>query len=101
MCVIFGSISKAKVDISNLKKLIKHSEQRGKDSSGLIYYNSNQYKIERADYEITKLIKEVEFNNSNVVFPNVFKHHIFIFLFFNFSVLLTKTKSKYIFRNSR
>ena len=62
MCGIFGSISNTKVDIINLKKLIQHSEQRGKDSSGLIYYNSNQYKIERADYEITKLIKEDKFS---------------------------------------
>jgi glucosamine--fructose-6-phosphate aminotransferase (isomerizing) len=67
MCGIFGSISAKKVNFKKLYNIVKHSEQRGKDSSGLIYYNSNQYKIERADYEITKLIKEVKFDNSNII----------------------------------
>ena len=67
MCGIFGSISKSKINLTNLKKLVRHSEQRGKDSSGLIYYDSNNYNIIRADYEITKLLKEVEIGNSNIV----------------------------------
>ena len=67
MCGIFGSISISKTNLTNLKKLVKHSEQRGKDSSGLIYYDSNNYNIIRADYEITKLLKEVEIGNSNIV----------------------------------
>lgn len=68
MCGIFGSISTSKTNLNNLKKLVRHSEQRGKDSSGLIYYNSNNYNIIRADYEITKLLKEVKLGNSNIVF---------------------------------
>ena len=67
MCWIFGSISTSKTNLNNLKKLIKHSEQRGKDSSGLIYFNSNSYNIIRADYEVTKLLKEVDLVNTNVV----------------------------------
>lgn len=67
MCGIFGSISSFKNDLNKLRKLIIHSEQRGKDSSGLIYYSSNKYNIIRADFEISKLIKEVDFNDSNVV----------------------------------
>jgi len=67
MCGIFGSISISKTNLTNLKKLVKHSQQRGKDSSGLIYYDSNNYNINRADYEITKLLKEVKISNSNIV----------------------------------
>lgn len=67
MCGIFGSISTSKTNLNNLKKLIKHSEQRGKDSSGLIYFNSNSYNIIRADYEVTKLLKEVDLVNTNIV----------------------------------
>jgi|GEM_PF-5057105 len=38
MCGIFGQISKKRINKENFKKLVKHSEQRGVDSSGLIYY---------------------------------------------------------------
>jgi glucosamine 6-phosphate synthetase-like amidotransferase/phosphosugar isomerase protein len=37
MCGIFGSITISKTNLNKLKTLVKHSEQRGKDSSGLIY----------------------------------------------------------------
>jgi len=67
MCGIFGSISSINVDIKNLTSLALHSKQRGKDSSGLIYYQSNEYKIERADFEITRLIKKVNLKNTKIV----------------------------------
>jgi glucosamine--fructose-6-phosphate aminotransferase (isomerizing) len=67
MCGIFGSISPSNANLSKLRKLIKHSEQRGKDSSGLIFYDFNNFNVVRADYEITKLFNKVEINNSNVI----------------------------------
>jgi hypothetical protein len=67
MCGIFGSIFQKNTNLSNLKKLIKHSEQRGKDSSGIIYLSSKTYNIIRSDYEITKLVKEIDFTNSNII----------------------------------
>ena len=60
MCGIFGQISKDKVDKSRLNILVKHSEQRGRDSSGLIYYQNSEYKIVKGDYSIQKLVKEVK-----------------------------------------
>ena len=57
MCGIFGQISKKKINKQNFEKLVKHSEQRGIDSSGLVYYENLKYKISRADYNIEKLLK--------------------------------------------
>ena len=60
MCGIFGQISKYKINQSNFDKLVKHSEQRGIDSSGLVYFKDNKYQIARADYNIEKLLDKVK-----------------------------------------
>ena len=60
MCGIFGQISKTKINKENFDKLVKHSEQRGIDSSGLICLKDNRYKISRADYNIEKLLNKVK-----------------------------------------
>ena len=67
MCGIFGVISKLVVNKNDLDSLAKHAEQRGKDSSGLIYYDENRYDVVRADYSIEKLIRKVKPYNSSVV----------------------------------
>lgn len=67
MCGIFGQVSKKKVDREKLDKIVKHSEQRGVDSSGLIYYEDSTYKIDRADYNIEKLLNKVKPYESNMV----------------------------------
>ena len=56
MCGIFGQISISKINKSNFRKLVSNSKQRGMDSSGLIFYDNNSYKIHRADFSIDKLI---------------------------------------------
>lgn len=68
MCGIFGIISKDKISRSDLKLLVKHSQQRGKDSAGLIFIEDNRYRIHRADFNIDKLLKKVDPYNSSVVF---------------------------------
>ncbi len=60
MCGIFGQISKTKINKENFNKLVKHSEQRGIDSSGLVYLQDDRYKIFRADYNIEKLLNKVK-----------------------------------------
>ncbi len=67
MCGIFGIISPAEVPKYDLKYLAKHSQQRGKDSSGLITFNDGRYSIHRADYVITRLLKEVRADFSPLV----------------------------------
>jgi glutamine---fructose-6-phosphate transaminase (isomerizing) len=67
MCGIFGQIAKIKINKSNLNKIVKHSEQRGVDSSGLIYYEDEIYKIDRADLNIKELVNRVQPYNSKIV----------------------------------
>jgi len=67
MCGIFGQVSSLKVDQNKLNALVKHSEQRGVDSSGLIYFDDSSYIVERADYNIEKLLNKVKPYDSQVV----------------------------------
>ena len=59
MCGIFGQISSSKINKHNFKKLVNHSKRRGMDSSGLIYFSDDSYKIKRADIDIEKLLNKV------------------------------------------
>jgi glucosamine--fructose-6-phosphate aminotransferase (isomerizing) len=67
MCGIFGFISNNKNFNKKIKTLVKHSGQRGKDSSGLIYFQNETYQINRANYDINKLFKKVNPVNSTIV----------------------------------
>jgi glucosamine--fructose-6-phosphate aminotransferase (isomerizing) len=68
MCGIFGIIDKNKVNKTDFKLLVKYSQQRGKDSSGLLFFLNNQYNICRADYNIDKLLTKIKPYQSKVVF---------------------------------
>ena len=67
MCGIFGQVAKQKINKAKLEKLVKHSEQRGVDSSGLIYYSNSSYKVDRADYNIEKLLTKSKPYDSEVI----------------------------------
>ena len=67
MCGIFGVISNS-INKSSLIKLVKHSKQRGVDSSGLIYYNESRYFVDRGDYDVGKLLNLASPYNSPLVF---------------------------------
>ena len=67
MCGIFGVISDSIVKTKNLKTLVNHSTQRGKDSSGLIFNDGNHLRIYRADFEITKLLKKINLVSTNFI----------------------------------
>lgn len=62
MCGIFGVISKKEIDNVDIEKLASHSEQRGKDSSGLFFSKKGQYSIYRENKPIKKLLKDVKKN---------------------------------------
>jgi glutamine---fructose-6-phosphate transaminase (isomerizing) len=59
MCGIFGIISKVDVNIKDLSILAENARQRGKDSSGYIEYDGNEYSIKRYDFDLKKSIKQV------------------------------------------
>jgi hypothetical protein len=58
MCGVFGIVS---ADVSvrdDLTRLATHAQQRGKDSSGLLFLQDGGYQIHRADYPISRLLSE-------------------------------------------
>jgi glucosamine--fructose-6-phosphate aminotransferase (isomerizing) len=67
MCGIFGVISTNKVDIRKFRILVNHSMQRGVDSGGLIYRDNDCYNINRADYDIEKLLSKVKPFESSII----------------------------------
>lgn len=67
MCGIFGVVSSSAVNRNDLNFLVKHSQQRGRDSSGLMLFNNFEYVAHRADYPITRLLRQVSVLGINVV----------------------------------
>lgn len=67
MCGIFGFISTSMVNHNNIEQLANHARQRGRDSSGLFYQKGDQYVVDRADYDIKKLLAKKGRLKSQVV----------------------------------
>jgi glucosamine--fructose-6-phosphate aminotransferase (isomerizing) len=67
MCGIFGIVSTRSWSRSDLEELTTHAQQRGRDSSGLIFIADNTYNIHRADYKISRLLGQTKFASSNFV----------------------------------
>lgn len=67
MCGIFGLVSNSFLSKKSLNILVKHSRQRGRDSSGLIYSENNECKVTRADFDIKKLVQEVCLESTNFI----------------------------------
>jgi glucosamine--fructose-6-phosphate aminotransferase (isomerizing) len=67
MCGIFGIISQQPVNKKVLQTLVEHAQQRGKDSSGLVFVKDSIYQVQRADYQVTKLLAETNLKDSKFV----------------------------------
>jgi predicted glutamine amidotransferase len=67
MCGIFGIISNKRIKQSTVRFLAHHSEQRGKDSSGLLTLKNESYEVIRSDYELQKLVRSTRPYKSSVV----------------------------------
>lgn len=59
MCGIFGIVSNTEISAVELALLAHHSEQRGKDSSGLFLSSSSGYDLHRANNPISSLLRDV------------------------------------------
>lgn len=60
MCGIFGIISSnVPIQSHELRQLAHMSERRGKDSSGLLWYQSEKYQVSKADNSISQLLQEI------------------------------------------
>ena len=66
MCGIFGIVSSNPVNETDLSVLVKHSQQRGRDSSGLLTLSAGVYQVYRADYPITRLLRETPLRSSHI-----------------------------------
>jgi len=67
MCGIFGIISNSPVNQADLDALVLHSQQRGRDSSGIVIFDDVRYVVRRADYPITQLLRQISTVKSNIV----------------------------------
>ncbi len=65
MCGIFGIIGKSNRNKSYIKTLAEFAKRRGSDSSGFMSFQ-NEYVIERADFDISKLTKISKINSPEV-----------------------------------
>lgn len=58
MCGIFGFIGDRPLNERALRLLVHHSEQRGRDSSGLFVHDGASYHIHRADHSLSSLVRD-------------------------------------------
>lgn len=58
MCGIFGIISGSPWPQNDLVELTRYAQQRGRDSSGLLYLEQGRYVVRKADYTISRLLDE-------------------------------------------
>jgi len=59
MCGIFGIVSDTPITPKDLATLARHGEQRGQDSSGLVFPKGEAYEVQRADFASRKLLRKV------------------------------------------
>ena len=59
MCGIFGFIGPEALDTSSVKTLVTHAQQRGRDSSGMVIHQGEDYHAYRADYRIGWLLNRI------------------------------------------
>jgi len=67
VCGIFGFVGVLDLDKNDIDVLARHSQQRGKDSSGLIVHDVDNYAVYRADFALTKLLKKVDLHNTKLL----------------------------------
>jgi glucosamine--fructose-6-phosphate aminotransferase (isomerizing) len=66
VCGLFGSVGEHSLASASIDVLIRHSQQRGRDSSGLITHDTSGYAAYRADFAITRLAKKTDLRTKNV-----------------------------------
>ncbi|WP_168626436.1 glucosamine 6-phosphate synthetase [Cryobacterium sp. BB307] len=59
MCGIFGFVGPDSLDSGSVKTLVKHAQQRGRDSSGMVVRGKDAYNAYRADLPIDRLLKRI------------------------------------------
>ena len=65
MCGIFGIIGKSNNNLAYIKSLARHAKRRGADSSGIMLFQ-NEYSVQRADFDISRLTKDLTIKNPEI-----------------------------------
>jgi len=68
MCGVFGFVGGSGLAKDDIGVLVHHSEQRGRDSSGVMLLGDDGYELFRADFAITKLLRRADITSSHVFF---------------------------------
>lgn len=68
MCGVFGFVGESELSKDGIGTLAHHSEQRGRDSSGVMLLGKGGYELYRADFAITKLLRRADVRGSHVFF---------------------------------
>lgn len=66
MCGIFGQIGNDCIDTRDFLLMAKHARQRGRDSSGFVFFSKQKYQIVKADYDIKHLVRQVNFSKASL-----------------------------------
>ena len=67
MCGIFGILGNSSWSEQDLETLTKFAEQRGRDSSGLMFLRDGDYLVRKADFSISKLLPRIKPYKTDVV----------------------------------
>lgn len=68
MCGVFGFVGESGLDKDAIGVLVHHSEQRGRDSSGVMLLGERGYELYRADYSIPRLLRRADIRSAKVFF---------------------------------
>ena len=56
MCGIFGIVARAAWPKADLVEMTRYAQQRGRDSSGLLFFKNGAYNVHRANFPISRLL---------------------------------------------
>jgi glutamine---fructose-6-phosphate transaminase (isomerizing) len=59
VCGIFGFVGPDALDSRSARTLVKHAQQRGRDSSGMVIRGADAYQAYRADYPVDRLLRRI------------------------------------------
>lgn len=68
MCGVFGFVGESGLDKDAVGVLVHHSEQRGRDSSGVMLLGGDGYELYRADFAIPRLLRRADITKARVFF---------------------------------
>lgn len=68
MCGVFGFVGESGLDKDAIGTLIHHSEQRGRDSSGVMLLGADGYELYRADFSVPRLLRKADVTSAHVFF---------------------------------